>query len=180
ALPEFLAKQRWFGGKSRRIRQARVADWTAARPQTALALIDVEYDHGAPETYFLPLAISHNKAADQIRENAPASIIANAITPEGRGILNDAVFDDESCAAFLSLIENSAELETRRGRIRGKFNGGIAANGSADQVKRTSAEQSNSSVLYGDRLILKLFRRYQPGPNPDCEVEKYLTESAHF
>jgi maltose alpha-D-glucosyltransferase/alpha-amylase len=43
-----------------------------------------------------------------------------------------------------------------------------------------SAEQSNSSLLYGDRLIMKLFRRQQPGPNPDCEIGKYLTEETHF
>ncbi len=180
ALPEFLAKQRWFGGKSRRIRHTRIADWAAARPQTAVALVEVDYDQGAPETYFVPLSISLHKAADQIRETAPGAIVANAVTPEGSGVINDAVFDDESCAAFLSMIETSAELRTRRGRIRGAFNGLIAANGAADQVRRISSEQSNSSVLFGDKLILKLFRRFQPGPNPDCEVEKYLTERAHF
>ena len=43
-----------------------------------------------------------------------------------------------------------------------------------------SAEQSNSSILYGDALILKLFRRMQPGENPDVEIGKFLTEVAHF
>ncbi len=180
ALPEFLEKQRWFSGKSRRIRHTRVADWTAARAQTALTLVEVEYDQGAPETYFLPLSISLNKSAEQLRETAPSAVVANAVTPEGSGVINDAVFDDASCAAFLSLIQNGAELPTRRGRIRGAFNGNISVNGSGEQVRRISSEQSNSSVLYGDRLILKLFRRFQPGPNPDCEVERYLTERARF
>ena len=35
-------------------------------------------------------------------------------------------------------------------------------------------------MFYGDRLILKLFRRQQPGPNPDCEMGRYLTEKVHF
>jgi maltose alpha-D-glucosyltransferase/alpha-amylase len=181
ALPEFLPKQRWFGGKSRKIRQTRVADWTAlTRPHTALALVEVLYDHGPPETYFLPLAISLDKVAGHMRESTPSAVIANVITPEGSGVLNDAIFDDESCAAFLSLIENGAELSTRHGLIRGMFSGAVPVNGSAAQVRRTSSEQSNSSVLYGDRFILKFFRRFQPGPNPDCEVEKYLTERVHF
>ena len=47
-------------------------------------------------------------------------------------------------------------------------------------MRRGSAEQSNTSLLYDDRLILKLFRRQQPGPNPDCEIGRYLTEEAHF
>jgi maltose alpha-D-glucosyltransferase/alpha-amylase len=43
-----------------------------------------------------------------------------------------------------------------------------------------SAEQSNSSILYGDKLILKLFRRLQPGENPDVEIGRFLTEVVHF
>ena len=43
-----------------------------------------------------------------------------------------------------------------------------------------SAEQSNTSILYGDTSILKLFRRLQPGENPDVEIGKFLTEVAHF
>ena len=181
ALPEFLPKQRWFGGKSRKIRLTRVIDWAGlSRPHTALALVDVQYDQGASETYFLPLSISLDGHATQIRESAPASVIAAVTTPEGTGILNDAIIDDDSCAAFLSLIENRAELDTRHGHIRGAFSGAVEVNGSGSVVRRPSAEQSNSSVLYGDRLILKFYRRFQPGPNPDYEVEKYLTERAHF
>ena len=43
-----------------------------------------------------------------------------------------------------------------------------------------SAEQSNTSILYGSQLILKLFRRLQPGENPDVEIGRFLTESAQF
>ena len=43
-----------------------------------------------------------------------------------------------------------------------------------------SAEQSNTSILYGNELILKLFRRLQPGENPDVEIGRFLTEVAHF
>ena len=42
------------------------------------------------------------------------------------------------------------------------------------------AEQSNTSILFGDQLILKLFRRLQPGENPDVEIGRFLTDVAHF
>ena len=47
-------------------------------------------------------------------------------------------------------------------------------------VQRSSAEQSNTSILYGDRFILKLFRHQEPGLNPDAEIGRYLTENTSF
>ena len=46
--------------------------------------------------------------------------------------------------------------------------------------RRSSAEQSNTSMLFGNRLIMKLFRHPEPGLNPDCEIGRFLTEQAHF
>ncbi len=181
-LPDFLVRQRWFGGKSRHIRSTRIVDWTGIdRPKAALALVQVQYESGAPETYFLPLAVALEKAADHIRENFGNAIVAPILTPDGPGVLHDGIFDDDACAAILALIGASRELETRAGRVRGepgKLLNGAAAN--PLPIRRISSEQSNSSVVYGDRLILKFFRRYQPGPNPDFELEKYLTERVHF
>jgi maltose alpha-D-glucosyltransferase / alpha-amylase len=55
------------------------------------------------------------------------------------------------------------------------------ARGTAPLPARTgSAEQSNTSILYDQKLILKLFRRLQPGENPDTEIGRFLTEVAHF
>ena len=188
ALPEFLPKQRWFSGKTRRIRTTRIIDWTGVQPQpgaekhkAALALVEVQYDSGAPETYFLPLAITLDSAAGTIREHSPNAIIAAVETPEGSGVLHDGIFDDDACGAILSLIHDHRELATRHGRLLGEpaeFASAVAT--ASLPIRRVSAEQSNSSIIYGDRLILKFFRRYQTGPNPDCEIEKYLTERVHF
>ena len=83
SLPEFLPKQRWFGSKSRKIRTTRVVDWSVAdRAKAALALVEVSYESGPAETYFLPLAIARQKDADQIRETAPTAILAGVLTPD--------------------------------------------------------------------------------------------------
>ena len=47
-------------------------------------------------------------------------------------------------------------------------------------ARRSSAEQSNTSILFGNRLIMKLFRHPEPGLNPDCEIGRFLTEQSHF
>jgi maltose alpha-D-glucosyltransferase/alpha-amylase len=182
ALPEYLPKQRWFGSKSRKIRTTRVVDWSVSdRSKAALALVEVSYEAGPAETYFLPLAISQKKEADQIRESSPTAILAGVITPDGPGALHDGILDDRACTALLELIGDGNELTTRLGKIRGVAGQSLDGTPRRDlPVRRSSAEQSNSSIVYGDRLILKLFRRFQPGPNPDCEVERYLSERVHF
>ena len=77
-----------------------------------------------------------------------------------------------SALATAGFAESRGEMvtgESLTGEVRGDL-----------RVRRSSAEQSNTSIIYGDRLILKLFRRFQAGPNPDCEVQKYLSERVHF
>jgi len=69
-----------------------------------------------------------------------------------------------------------------RGCLEARASTALAAARTAQALpsRAGSAEQSNTSILYGDKLILKLFRRLQPGENPDVEIGRYLTEAAHF
>jgi maltose alpha-D-glucosyltransferase/alpha-amylase len=149
-LPEYLPKQRWFGAKSRRIRKVHVADW-AEFAGAAMTVLDVEYDSGEPDRYFVPLF-----AKD--------------------GAVQDALQDDGFCTALLTLHE----LPTAQGKIYGQVAAEVVDGASTYTIRRVSAEQSNSSIVFGDSVILKLFRRLQPGQNPDIEIGKYLTEKAHF
>jgi maltose alpha-D-glucosyltransferase / alpha-amylase len=181
-LAEYLPKQRWFGGRARRIRSTRIADW-AALPDSkaALTLVEVQYDQGSPDLYFLPLALRFDKAADELTSN---SILSPASSRNGPGLLYDGLADDSACEALLALIENANETRSRNGLIRGipgtRFS---ALRGSAEApwtVRRPSVEQTNSSIFFDDCLTLKLFRRQQGGANPDAEVGRYLTEEVGF
>ena len=103
---------------------------------------------------------------------------------EEPGICTTPLSDDRACAAFLSFIEHAKQAPSRNGLIRGvpgkEFE---ALRGPAEvslAVRRGSAEQSNTSLLYDEQLIMKLFRRQQPGPNPDGEIGRYLTEKVDF
>jgi maltose alpha-D-glucosyltransferase/alpha-amylase len=184
-LPEYLPKQRWFGGKTRRIRATRIADWMALPDSDAvLALVEAQYETGEPDTYLLPLAIASGKDADRVRDTLPNSVISSVVFHDKPGLLIDAVNDDRAGAALLSFIEHAGQVQTRHGLIRGvpgtEFQALRGPVATPLAVRRGSAEQSNTSLLYDDRLFLKLFRRQQPGPNPECEIGKYLTEKAHF
>jgi len=184
-LPEYLSKQRWFGGKARRVRSARIGEWTGIPESNAVfALVEVQYERGDPDTYFLPLALRFGKDAEKMEETFPNAIIAQAASASSSGFLHDAVSDDRAGAALLTFIEDGKQVPARNGMIRGvpgaelKMLRGTGETTLA--VKRGSAEQSNTSIFYDDRLVMKLFRRQRGGPNPDCEIGRYLTEKAHF
>ncbi|HEY4378804.1 MAG TPA: maltose alpha-D-glucosyltransferase [Acidobacteriaceae bacterium] len=75
-----------------------------------------------------------------------------------------------------------SNLEPQTASLAGHSSSAFAAaRGTGPLPARTgSAEQSNTSILYDQKLILKLFRRLQPGENPDTEIGRFLTEVAHF
>jgi maltose alpha-D-glucosyltransferase / alpha-amylase len=184
-FPEYLPKQRWFAGKSRNIKTTRVMDWAVLEaPNAALTLLEVQFDSGPSELYVMPLGLTLGEAAAELQQQAPQAIIAPVAAAGKSGLLHDGVFSDNTCLDFLSLIEEGREVQAchgqirgvrgdRLGEIRGPAEAGLA-------VRRGSAEQSNTSILYGDRLILKLLRRQEPGVNPDAELGRYLTEGVKF
>ncbi len=178
-LPKYLASQRWFGAKSRHIQNICIVDSiTLEASNGALLFLDVQYTEGAPDTYTLPLAV---RSADT---DYPAdAVIARLQQPGYDGVLLDGLALAEIRDLFLSGIATGGSHETRNGgTTRGLASSAFAQlRGEGTLLsRRGSAEQSNSSLLYGDRLILKLFRRLQPGENPDAEIGRFLTDVAHF
>jgi maltose alpha-D-glucosyltransferase / alpha-amylase len=188
SLRTSLQRQRWFAGKARAIRSARITDWVilARSPDPAfLTLVDVDYEDGGSDRYFLPLALRGGAVAEQAAKANPTAIVAN-VTGARKGILIDAVADEIAGRALLAAIEAGRELTTRRGatirafgtRAFEEIRGPEPTAGL--KVSASTAEQSNTSIVYGDRFIMKLFRRLQPGPNPDLEIGRYLTEEVGF
>ncbi|HWB33220.1 MAG TPA: maltose alpha-D-glucosyltransferase [Acidobacteriaceae bacterium] len=206
-LPGYLPRQRWFGGKSRAISTVRILDWVEL-PGTpaAILFLSIHYsdaeNHGAPDLYQVPLALSTGPDVDTIRATAPGAVLATLNTADGPAVMHDATTREDVRQALLALIEDNATLiasgraaqtagpegdtpETEDSHISltGIPSSAFAeARGDGEPLpSRTgSAEQSNTSLIYGQRLILKLFRRLQSGENPDTEIGRFLTEVAHF
>jgi maltose alpha-D-glucosyltransferase/alpha-amylase len=213
-LPAYLARQRWFGAKSRAISSVRILDWVELPGlPAAIVFIEITYadtassDSNAPsDTYQLSIALTTGPEADAIRANAHATILASLAIASGPAILHDATAREDVRQALLKLIEtgttlvasipsrSSSELQPEGSEplnegtsapaptLTGHKSSAFAAvRGTGPLPARTgSAEQSNTSILYDQKLILKLFRRLQPGENPDTEIGRFLTEVAHF
>ena len=185
-LMPFFMRQRWFGGKSRRTRTARFTDWGLLRrgPQPLfMTIVETEFDDGGRHQYFLPLTICPASDARALIDRSPHAILAT-ITGARKGVLFDAWLDDRYGRTLLDALEREEQMSTKRGTIRAfktqAFAGRRGAAGDDLAVGRMSVEQSNTSIVYGDRLILKLFRRVESGANPDLEISRQLTERAGF
>ena len=118
-LVTYLPRQRWFGAKSRTIKEVEVFD-AAAFPglEAALFFLQLTYDDGSKDVYHLGLAISSGEEAGKIRASDPASIVTTVSTPAGPAILHDAVAREAVRQAVLNLIETNGELRTRTGALR--------------------------------------------------------------
>jgi len=184
ALVPFLERQRWFGGKARELMRARFADWATLRNgahPAFLTIVEAEYSDGGRERYVLPLAMSSDREARTIEETYPGALLAR-ITGARKGALYDGLFDDGTCRTLLASIQEERTVAMRHGVVQADNIDLTPQRAAADTltpIVRSAAEQSNTSVRFGKRLILKMFRRVEPGPNPDVEIGEYLTER-HF
>ena len=164
-LLAWLPQQRWFGGKGRTITdvtESSSALLLDADPQVRLVVVRVTYDDGTAEHYQLLLG----RTKDAVEQRLEHAVLGDV---EG-SLVYDAVHDPVASSA---LLEHLAQGRTVDGLTFTRD-----ADLDADLPGRVlSAEQSNTSVVFGDALILKVFRRLQPGANPDIEVTKALADA---
>lgn len=184
-LPDYIRERRWFGGKTRTIRSAKIAEAVplpANSPLAYLCFIVLKYEDGREDTYMLPLAFADGIAAAELRKRTPHAVVTNTDDLTGDGALYDAVFDPAFCTLLLGAIERGEHFSGGSSTVAGEPTTAFDhLRGTGDLEPRVSkAEQSNTSIIYGDTLILKLFRRIVRGLNPDLEIGQYLTEQNEF
>jgi maltose alpha-D-glucosyltransferase/alpha-amylase len=181
AIVPFLQRQRWFGGKARGIARARFVDWATLRRganPAFLGVVDVEYRDGGRERYVLPLAMTSGAEADEFERDHGTTVMAR-ITGARKGLLFDGLFDDGTCTMLLTAIEEGRDLPLREGHLLPHNHGLTATPAEAEarsQIERTGGDQSNTSVMFGWQLIMKMFRRLEAGENPDAEIGQFLTD----
>jgi maltose alpha-D-glucosyltransferase/alpha-amylase len=183
-LPEFLPRQRWFGSKARHIHSVQLSECIPVPLSDAVALIAfarVEFTEGAGETYVLPLIAP---APESVLPADSAVVRVPVSDPASELPLTDALQNHEFLASILNSILKSESLPGEAGTLKAVPEDALLQMklGPADSLppRLLKGEQSNTSIAYGDQLILKFFRRVEEGVHPDWEIGHFLTAIAHF
>ncbi len=190
-LPTFIKGQRWFGKKSKDVTLTKVNDWidlsTATGLQSGMLVLEIHYGDGEMDLYnmFVALeAVSADADAASTATKSNYAAIAELTDKDSKAILYDALDNEKFNAALLEYISDDKRIRGQVGFVESyklPAYDSIEAKGEvASPVKRVESEQSNSSIIYGNRFILKLFRHLEPGINPDYEISRYLTETSPF
>jgi len=190
-LLDYIRGRRWFRGKARDSWALQILDIIPINsPEFAasLVLIEVEYAEGDPETYVLPLTSAPAEQADEIIAEYPHAVIARLKAGKGDGdsesLLYDALVNKNFCKFLIEAIGRRRHFKGKTGEILGSrtrvFRNVHGASEISLEPVPVKAEQTNTSVVYGDRLILKLFRRIEEGINPELEIGRFLTERTAF
>ena len=183
-LAAYMAGQRWFGAKGRRIKNLTIQEVVPIRRGTVSALllfVSLQYTDGTPESYILTVASASPDQAEPLLEKFPGAAIARIRTQvaELHGFLVDGLMLPEVCQALQELIHRRLQVKGRHGRLAALANSTPQKKenqiGPSEAISILGAEQSNTSVVFGERMILKLFRRLQEGINPDVEIGRFLT-----
>jgi maltokinase len=157
ALIDYVTRQRWYGAKSRAVAHSQVLESVVVRttePQLALALVEMRYETGAHDIYQLLYALRE----DQL-------------------VLDGLAEDPGLARELVSAMRSGLTLQGAEGIVEFRPVEAFAGIGRELIAARdVGAEQSNTSIVFDEELILKIFRRLEPGINPELEVLRFLTE----
>jgi len=157
-LPAYLERQRWTGARDRAIEKVDIeAVHCLQRGWPALlhVFVGVGFATGDPARYQLLLGMRPDGEPAEFLHGHAAGVLGNVDTEDGPAYVYDALLDADLDLALLARV---------------------APKEAAWRARPVGTEQSNTSIVFDDRLIMKLFRRLTDGPNPDVEITTALAE----
>ena len=191
ALEPFLRRHRWFAGKARTLTLINVIDILDVDPSGSqegvrLMLVNAAYTDGEPDAYMLPVMLLDEVAADELLVAHPEAGILRVELPDQQRslLLCEATWDKDFWHELLATVAGKRKLAGRQGLLTGARTSAFPELWDESVMESIptvhGGEQSNTSAVFDERFILKLFRRLTPGINPDFEIGRKLTEHAAF
>jgi maltose alpha-D-glucosyltransferase/alpha-amylase len=181
----YLPTRRWFGGKSRALKSTEIIDVIPMGDEqsSCLLLVRAEYIEGDPEVYLVTSAYATGAVAEEVQRTIPQAVVARLSVGGEQGILYGGVWERGFCQELLDVIGRRRRLEGRVGELCGMSTRAfrtLRGHQEALEPQVMGVDQSNTSVLFEQQLILKLFRKLEDGLNPDVEIGCFLSEETDF
>ncbi len=165
ALPEYLVRQRWFRAKTRSILHVNISSSIKLGTYVVL-LLDVHYVEGEADLYLLPV---------QYNSEEGDRGIASVVMPDGkRTTVDDALSSAAFRGMLFGLLVTGATASSADGSLQARQIIELPSPPGVTASSLSKAEQSNTSIIYDSRYILKLFRKLEAGVNPDIEMGAFL------
>ncbi len=204
AMLRYVVNRRWFRGKSRTVKDARIVDRLplgANDGDSVITLLRVEYLEGDPELYSIPLMVAHGEEAERLQQRSPGAIIARievaepeattvspgvtssssgsfpAVGSPAHGILFDAFATGDALWSLLETMRGGIG-KGDQGRLVGESSSALAEVLALDPrpaVRTPELEQTNTVLFVGEKLMVKIYRQIETGINAELEVGRYLS-----
>ncbi|MGZ4387356.1 MAG: maltokinase N-terminal cap-like domain-containing protein [Gaiellaceae bacterium] len=168
-LIEFVRAQRWFGSRSREPIHSAILDLASIRPdepKLLCAVVEIGFSDGTREIYQVPVGL---RAGEGPAEEA-------VIGRRGTIVAYDALQDPELGRELVQALRDERTVRSHEGatvEFRAPDAAGLVG---VESVRPLGVDQSNSSIVLDERLLLKCYRRLEAGINPELELLRFLTE----
>jgi maltose alpha-D-glucosyltransferase/alpha-amylase len=173
-LENYIINKRWYGGKASTLKYIEVVDQfkiTSKKNVYYGVLLEVNFKEAFYQHYFMPLAFMAKEELDT------STVIAPVKMGKQEGFLVDALHQED----FRKLLFDNIVKSKETPGLKLVFHKGSSIEKEEYQSSRfMGLEQSNTSIIYNDSFVLKIFRRIYVSTNPDYEISRFLTERMHF
>jgi maltose alpha-D-glucosyltransferase/alpha-amylase len=181
-LPAFLQQRRWFATKGE-IKSVRIRDLIELpnhSERNFVAIVVADYSQSEPEQYMLPLAFASGPEAERLEKETPGFVFARAHIeqPNVNGVIYDAAAGADFGRMLFEVMSRRRTLKSEHSEatLTGWTRG--ALRGEVPQPTAQRTEERNTVISYGDKYILKLFRRLESGTHPALESAEFLAEKS--
>ena len=191
ALPEWMRTRKWFGGQGRTVERVDLEAAVAvdvAHP-VRLAIVSVVFTEGEPERYVLPLSFQPEPVAGDVRARAPHAVLAHLLVGATRkpgatlsgasegtfGVLVDAGADGPTSMPLFAALTAAEQRKWKVGPFELEASFKVDGGTAGLEPRALRPDHEAATVAYGERILLKLYRRLDDGRSPELEVLRHLS-----
>jgi trehalose synthase-fused probable maltokinase len=167
SLRGWVERQRWYASKSRAVAGIEIVEGIALGedPTLFVALVQTRFATGTHELYQLPLWLRHG---EEFSEEEP-------VARSREWTVYDALAEPDGLVELVRRIDSGEEIDGMQGHFRFHHLPEAPGIGAGASARPMGVEQSNTSVVFDERLVLKVLRKLEPGINPEIELLRFLT-----